>query len=217
VASNYDQIVYVEEDDRRWFCLEVDSKYAGTQTPESKLYFDKLLAVPAGAFAKALYEHDLAGFNPRAPPSSSYQRHQKAINFGTVTSFVERALRSGSFAEEAECDLDDWEAMHDLDSEDAAEDAGEDAGEDVGEDVMIRPLQKKAVYESYKLFCSGRNLRRMEIDTAFWKKVRELLPGFVESRSLRALGRKRMVTFPPLTECRANFIAAIHEKEWHWE
>jgi hypothetical protein len=209
VASNYDQIVYVEEDDRRWFCLEVDSKYSGTQTPESKLYFDKLLAVPTDAFAKALYEHDLTGFNPRAPPSSSYQRHQKAINFGTVTSFVEHAIRSGSFAAEA----GDWELMHD--AEDAKEDAKEDAGDT--EDAMMQPVRKKAVYEAYKVFCSGRNVRRTEIDQAFFKKLFQLLPGLKEHRSSRADGRMRMVTFPPLSECQVQFIAAIHEKQWDWE
>jgi hypothetical protein len=99
VASNYDQIVYVEEDDRRWFCVEVDSKYAGPQTPESKKYFDALGKVPAAAFAKFLYARDISKFNPRAPPSTEYQKHQKMIHFGSVTAFVELALRRGFFAE----------------------------------------------------------------------------------------------------------------------
>jgi hypothetical protein len=196
VASNYDQIVYVEEDDRRWFCLEVDSKYAGPQTAESKAYFDALAAVPVVAFAKFLYERDISALNPRAPPSGNYMRHQKAINFGSVTSFCESALRAGEFAEA--------EGL-------AALEVGDE------QEAMAVPVRKAAVYDAYLDFCRERGIRRTAIDKAFWRKMKSLLPGMQEFRASRELGRQRMLRFPSLEEGRAMFVAAIHEKAWDWD
>jgi hypothetical protein len=195
VASNYDQIVYVEEDDRRWFCIEVDSKYAGPQTAESKAYFDTLAAVPAVAFAKFLYERDISAFNSRAPPSGNYMRHQKAINFGSVTGFCESALRAGRFAE--------LEPLAELQVDE--------------EDEMVAPVLKSAVYEAYLDFCRGRGIRRTVIDKAFWRKMKSLLPGIQEFRGPREMGRQRMLRFPSVEEGRAMFVAAIHEKDWDWD
>jgi hypothetical protein len=186
VASNYDQIVYVEEDDRRWFCLEVDSKYAGRQTPESKVYFDRLQAVPAAAFARFLYERDLSNFNPRAAPSTEYQRHQKTINFGSVTQFVELALRRGQF----------------------------DEGLVLGEEET--KLEKTRVYEAYLEFCTDRRISRRVMDAAFWRKLRSLVPGAVEHRAPRSQGRVREMVFPLLAECRVEFQASVNETEWDW-
>ena len=82
VASNYDEIVLVEHDDRRWFCLEVDSKYAGPQTPESAAYFNRLSSVDVRHFAHFLYTqhqqiqseiHPLQQLPP--PPKAPQLRH----------------------------------------------------------------------------------------------------------------------------------------------
>jgi hypothetical protein len=204
VASNYDQIVYVEEDDRRWFCIEVDSKYAGPQTPESKAYFDKLASVPAAAFARFLYERDISGFNPRAPPSTEYMRHQKVINFGSVTAYVEMALRRGRFTA-GETFADSLDALN-LVQDDREGD----------ENMMQTPVLKTAVYDDYLVFCSERNIRRTAVDKAFWRKLRALVPSFTETRH-RSVGRRRVLHFPSLKDARAQFLAAIHEADWDWE
>jgi hypothetical protein len=197
VASNYDQIVYVEEDDRRWFCMEVDSKYAGPQTPESKAYFDILAAVPAVALAKVLYERDISTFNPRAPPSGSYMRHQKAINFGSVTSYCESLLRRGQFAE-----AHDWDECE------------HEGGE---QEVISMPRKKTTVYKDYLDFCSGRGIRRTAGDHAFWRKMKSLVTSITEFRAPRNLGQARMMQFPSLEEGRAQFARAIHETDWDWD
>ena len=98
MASNYDNIVFVEEDDRRWFCLEVDSKYSGPQTEESQVYFNKLRGVDVRHFAYLLYNRDIAGFNPRRTPSSDYHRYQRKINLDSLSDWVEHSLQNGVFA-----------------------------------------------------------------------------------------------------------------------
>jgi hypothetical protein len=210
VASNYDQIVFVEEDDRRWVCIEVDSKFAGPQTPESKAYFDTLAAVSAAAFAKHLYGRDLSSFNPRAPPSTEYQRHQKTINFGSVTAFVEHALRQGAFT--GPFDSASTMMGASLADIDGADDDGGDDGAS-----FTRKVLKSDVYNSYLGFCTDRGIRRTAIDKAFWRKLRSLASGVTEHRLSRQLGHKRVVVFPALKEARKQFLAAIHEGAWDWD
>ena len=210
VASNYDQIVYVEEDDRRWVCIEVDSKYAGPQTPESKAYFDQLAAVPAASFAKFLYNYDLSGFNPRAPPSTEYQRHQKTINFGSVTAFVEHCLRRGHFTEHQE-------APYSCSALDINDDSTIDDDEESDGPTMIHEALKSTVFEYYLFFCAERGIRRTTIDKAFWRKVKTLVPGYSEHRRSRHTGRQRVVAFPSLVEARDCFATAIHEASWDWD
>jgi hypothetical protein len=93
IASNYDNIVLVDKDDRRFLCLEVDSKYSGPQTPESKQYFDALRNVDVRHFAHYLYTRDITGWNSRAAPSTEYMRYQKKANFGSVLDFLEDILQ----------------------------------------------------------------------------------------------------------------------------
>ena len=181
----------------------MDSKFAGPQTAASKAYFDTLAAVPAAAFAKFLYNRDISAFNPKAPPSTEYQRHQKTINFGSVTAFVELALRRGWFAEAAT--IMGVLELNVVRAEDAAA------------TTMQLPLLKTRVYDAYIEFCGERNIRRTAVDKAFWRKVRALVPGFNETRSHRENGRKRVITFPSLEETREQFLSAIHESDWDWE
>jgi hypothetical protein len=77
MASNEWSIVHADKADRRSVCLEVDDLYCGSQTPESKLYFDALAAVPPEAFAKVLYDRDLTNFNPSNVPQTPLLRQQK--------------------------------------------------------------------------------------------------------------------------------------------
>jgi hypothetical protein len=104
IASNYDKIVLVEKDDRRYMCIEVDSKFSGPQTPESKDYFDTLLTVNPQHFAHFLYSRDVAGWNARSAPSTEYMRYQKKSNFGSVMDWLEECLREDMqvFKEEEE-------------------------------------------------------------------------------------------------------------------
>ena len=102
VASNYDTMVRVEKDDRRFLCLEVDSRFSGPQTEESREYFDKLGAVSVAAVAYYLYNRDISEFHKtmRSVPSTAYTRHQKTINFESPLAFVHELLDEGSHFDE---------------------------------------------------------------------------------------------------------------------
>ena len=96
IATNYSSGVRTELDDRRFMNIEVDNRYSGPQTPESEAYFNALRAVDVLAVAHMLYNRDLSTFNPRAVPSSAYQRHQKVLNFESSMAFIEGVLRDAS-------------------------------------------------------------------------------------------------------------------------
>lgn len=46
LSSNEDHVVAIEHKDRRYFALQTDNRFSGSQTAERKAYFDQLLAVP---------------------------------------------------------------------------------------------------------------------------------------------------------------------------
>jgi hypothetical protein len=99
-ASNEESFIRVEEQDRRYFPLTCNNKYAGIQNAESKLYFTNLRSVDPRHFAYYLYHLSLTDFNPRAIISTPFSRHQKLINFETVMLFIDNFLR-----------LPDWDTM----------------------------------------------------------------------------------------------------------
>ena len=187
VASNYDEIVLVEPDDRRWFCLEVNSKYAGPQTPESAAYFDALSKVDVRHFAHFLYNRDISSYNPQAIPSSPYHRHQKLINFDAATTWLEQVLREGTIQE----------GTHDLSADQETN------------------VAKAEVYRIYS-HTEADKFKRKVGDAAFWKKLKELLPSLEYVKSGPRGKQMRFVTFPPLPRCRELFQMAVKEHEWDW-
>jgi hypothetical protein len=196
VASNYDQIVFVEESDRRWFCLEVDSRYAGKQTNDTKAYFKPILAVTPADFGKFLYERDLTRFNPREMPTSSYQLHQKRINFDSVSTFIEQFLQDGSRDyKKQDADGDYYDTSFDL-------------------VLNCNTIEKDLFYSFYEVFCTETSMRfkYAVARPQFWKKINEVV-GVTQTRPCG----KRMVQFSNLAKCRKNFTSYLKEPAWPWE
>ena len=162
VASNYDEIVLVEHDDRRWFCLEVDSKYAGPQTPESAAYFNRLASVDVRHFAHFLYSRDISKFNPRAIPSTSYHRHQKLLNFDTVTTWIEKVLRDGQL------DVDE------LDYQDKGELSADKS----------TSFEKNLIFQSYHYSKAADSKYKNKVgDKAFFKKLYAIFPEIPKNKT----------------------------------
>ena len=195
VASNYDSIVFVEEQDRRWFCLEVDSKYSGPQTTESKAYFDKLLAVSTADFAKYLYERDITNFRPREMPTWEYMRHQKTINFDSVMTWLERFLQTGKIVV--------------LERQGARPEITAKLNND-----KQSVIPKAYIYDNYSSFCKHDSMRYKPsvISAHFWRKIREV----IKITPSRAGGTSSMI-FPDLATCREQFIGFLREEDWAWE
>jgi hypothetical protein len=98
LSSNEDHVVAIEHKDRRYFALQTDNRFSGSQTAERKEYFDQLLAVPVELVAKYLYQFDIAAFNPRQVPTTDLQRAQKLLTLQTagVDTWLLRCIEKGA-------------------------------------------------------------------------------------------------------------------------
>lgn len=77
ISTNNVFAIMVDPRSRRQLCLEVDEKYSGPQTAESKTYFDALNSVPLCAIAHYLYSRDLSCVNLRDIPITSLKSDQQ--------------------------------------------------------------------------------------------------------------------------------------------
>ena len=193
VASNYDRIVFVETDDRRWLLIEVDDRYAGPQTPESKEYFARLLATDPRHVAHFLYNRDLSSFNPRQIPKTDYQRHQKRINFDSAMVWLNKMLEDGELP-----------STH----------AAESRLLNIHDDTI---LSKADVLDSY------RNQHKDQFnhilgEERFFKVIYDALGGTTKDltcKGPRINGkRKPSLRLPSLTDCRKRFAFKVNDPEW---
>jgi hypothetical protein len=201
VASNYDQVVNVEADDRRWFCLEVDNRYAGPQTDESKAYFDTLGAVDPSAFAYYLYNRDITGFTPRKIPSTAYGREQKSINFDSPTGWIEQILREGKILI-----LEETPAYAMWENEKFLSTTEETS------------VSKKDVLAAYRLFTKGpdQTYNTAVGERLLIKKLKALCGAKIGKRGKRG-HQVNCVIFPALSAARDFFQKnAVHEAQWEW-
>lgn len=87
-ATNEDWSVPAGDEARRYFVLELDNKYAGIRTPESKLYFDAILNVPTQKIADFLYQYDLTGFDSKNIPITEALNDEKKMTMDSPTSWL---------------------------------------------------------------------------------------------------------------------------------
>ena len=186
-ASNLDTMASVEHDDRRGFMSECDSIYSGPQTPESRAYFKNLLAVDVKHLAHYLYTLDLSDFVPESPPSTSYMRFQKKINFNSATDWIETQLRDV------------------------------DASSLYNNENQPVVLHKNALYTQYKQeYAAERYTHPLKV-SAFWKTVLAIVPEMHTSRQKHGSSRVRVIQFPSLDDARKSFISYVRESTWDWD
>jgi hypothetical protein len=104
VAPNFVHLILTSNDDhvlrseRRMFVLKAASKYSGCETPESKLYHDRLRGVPAIALAHVLYNRDLGNFQPRQFPETltvAQQPEQQEPSLSSTAAWWNECLHNG--------------------------------------------------------------------------------------------------------------------------
>jgi hypothetical protein len=199
VASNYEEIVYVEVDDRRWLCLSVNEKYAGPQTEESRDYFNRLRAVDIRHIAYFLHTRDISHFNPRAMPSTAYQRYQKRINFDTVHGWVEKCLQDGHFGSTySVCPYDELLQL-------GVWNAG-------------CTMTKQTLHESYTNYAtrSSQKFKKVVGEITLFTSFYKLTGGVQVKRGPRGT-QSPCVKFASLKDCRDVFARAVYEPDWEWE
>ena len=92
-CSNNEEAVAIQAGQRRFTVVETHNKYAGVQTAETKVYFDKILAVDKGCFLKVMLNRDLSNVNLRAIPYTTAMQNQIENSMNTVQQYVLGLLR----------------------------------------------------------------------------------------------------------------------------
>ena len=98
ITTNNDWFAGVEEGDRRYFCLELDNKYAGRADKEKNEYYKPLLEVRPEAFAKILYNWDISDFSPRVFNKTDLLQDQVERNWNSVKVFWGEVMIQGGFS-----------------------------------------------------------------------------------------------------------------------
>ena len=97
ITTNNDRFLPADKGARRFLCLELDGKYAGSETPETKAYFDTVRSASSGAFAKVLYNWDIRQFRPRCVPKTELLQDQIERGWNTATKWWFSVLKDGEF------------------------------------------------------------------------------------------------------------------------
>ena len=196
----------VEHDDRRWVCYEVNDKYCGPNTPESKAYFDRLLSIDVRHFAYFLYNRDISQFNPREIPPTDYQRFQKRLNFDSSYGWIEKSLQEGKF--NFEYQHNNFSPHNQLTSPDIWMQSG---------GIMTRA----SLLASHKFHISQLNQKYQQIaqDGAVFTNLYKTTNATGKEGNIKRGPRGEQelcVMFPPLEQCRVAFAAAMHDSHWEW-
>lgn len=196
VASNYDQIVYVELDDRRFWCFEADSRWAGKETPEAKEYFARILDVPVNAFAALLYNRDISNFSPGQFPETEYIKEQKLRNLSPLQAFVEQML--------SDCAIPGTDMFYE--QKKMSDDENES-------DLSELTTSKDHLYQCYKRFCIG--ARRFDQMAVFYRTLHKMVSMENGSKKAKGMKRTQMVVID-IRKSRDMFKKSVKEDKWEW-
>ena len=97
ITTNNDWFAGTTEDDRRYYCLELNNKFSGVMTKEKEGIIQKVLDAPAGAFAKFLYNRDISGFNARIFKKTKLAQEQVERNWNSVKVWWNMVMKEGGF------------------------------------------------------------------------------------------------------------------------
>lgn len=202
IAGNFDSLVLVESDDRRFFCLNTDNKFAGVQTEESARYFNLLGSVDIKHIAYYYYNRDISKFNYRQRPSTEYLRVQKKENLSHEIAWLEECLQTGRLCDFDLCDFDRDNCEH-------------------GIGLFGSDISEKTVYISYQRFAQqpSRRFQGTPVSKAALRRtLANVLNGEFRTRYAGARGQQvHMYMFGEWEICRNRFCAYVKESDWHWE
>lgn len=196
VASNQEQMVYVEPKDRRFVPFECSNKYSGSQNAEIVKYFKGLFDTDVHAVAHFLYERDLSTFNPRQTPRTEYHKYQKIINLDSPGVFINRLLEYGRI-ETLDPETKIWRYI----TLDKTADT----------DVI-----KSDVFDAYNAMKFGNFREHVSVERFFkaFYAYLELNPKQCVQMRRDGFGRKRHLLLPSLTELRTRFCRRMGDDKW---
>ena len=195
MASNFQTIVALEHDNRRYITFDVKARFSGPQTPESKEYFDKLRGVDPHHWAAYLHTIDIGDFNPRAIPTTAYSQLQKRINFNCTQTFIDKLLCGG------ERELSNYPGTNPLNKD------------------MPNTYVKSKLYSDYKTSGLEAPFRALATEESFFSDLYSALGGSATEFQGKRLGpksgpRPRSIDLPPLYEMRKRFAVYLNDPNW---
>jgi len=181
MTTNEDWFAPVNENSRRFFCLELDNKIAGFNlTKEQREYIDKIRNEDVNAFAKILYERDLSKFNPRQFVKTKLLQDQVEHSWNSAVHFWKEKLENQGIDEEL------WNNPDSLDSL---------------KDGTVY-YNKKWVFDRYKEWDGGSYSRKLS-NPKFWKQTQDIFD--FKSGRLTSGDREYYICMPDIEEARELF------------
>lgn len=93
--SNETWYAPVDNNSRRYFCVEASNKYAGIQNSKIESYFNEIANLDSRNIAKFFYERDISQFNPRKFELTEYMIDQMENGFNSVEKYMSILLQQG--------------------------------------------------------------------------------------------------------------------------
>ena len=144
-CSNEDWFLPANSNSRRYMALDLDNRWVGKETPESKAYFAPIWAVKAENLAHFLYNRDISKFDPRQVPITDLLKEQAAFSLDSVESWFRNCMEQGEFVDDEYEKVYKWNAW----------------------------IPKDVLYRLYKKEMSG-GYQKLKEPNKFWPAVKKL-------------------------------------------
>ena len=97
ITTNNDWFAGISEDDRRFYCLELNNKLSGRMTDKTYKEVQPVLDAPCEAFAKILYNRDISNFKPRIFQKTPLLQEQVERGWNSVKTWYNSVMKDGGF------------------------------------------------------------------------------------------------------------------------
>jgi hypothetical protein len=215
ISTNNDWFAGTTEDDRRYYCLELNNKYSGRMTKEKEDYFNPIVQAPAGAFAKILYNRDLTHFNPRIFKKTKLLQEQVERNHNPVKVWWYKVLQDGGWDGKngfGEKIFNYWNKLDECNAGDKI------TNKKTGETII--GYFKDYIYERYKM--TETEKRGFNSVSAFYRELKQNCLGDLykeirpknKDKDYKA-DRPAFLVLPSLEEARAKWNE-LQEYDYEW-
>lgn len=225
ITTNNDRFASASSpEDRRHYCLELDNKYAGRATEETKKYFKPLYEAENDyniikSFAKYLYTLDIEDYNPRHFEKTALLQDQIEQSWGSHQKWWFQVLKNGGFeCEESHNNFciynentqdKEGKLICGLDKITYETNPNRSKKLDSNKQPIIKSKElfyyKDFLYENYEDTCGGYN-RKLDRNE-FYKKFKEdCLDTLYKEVQPRTNGeRLRLIRLPDIKEARKKY------------
>ncbi len=211
ISTNNDWFAGTTEDDRRYYCLELNNKYSGRMTKEKEDYFDPIVKAPAGAFAKILYNRDITHFNPRIFKKTKLLQEQVERNHNPVKVWWYKVLQDGGW-DGSDKTFNYWNKLDEYQSGDKI------TNKKTGEEIV--GYFKDYIYDRYKM--TETEKRGFNSVSAFYRELKQNCLGDLykeirpknKDKDYKA-ERPAFLVLPTLEEARAKWNE-LQEYDYEW-